>query len=128
MRNLLRVSTRHVCPSCLVGPLFAHGYELNVSCPVCGLDLIGRDGAQYGGPMVLGYTLGGTVGLLTVLSVILVRGSASAALWSGLAATVATIFLTWRHCKAAWTWLLFRTGQLDRRDSASKQGLQNRSL
>ncbi len=119
MKSFLRVSIRHVCPSCLEGPLFARGYELNVSCQVCGLDLIGRDGAQYGGPMVLGYTLGGTAGLLTVLSVILLRGSAPAALWSGLAATVATIFLTWRHCKAAWTWLLFRTGQLDHRDIAT---------
>ena len=119
MTNLLRVSIRHVCPCCLEGPLFARGYEMNASCPVCGLDLIGRDGAQYGGPMVLGYTLGGTAGLLTVLIVLLIRGSFSVALWSGLAVTVATIFLTWRHCKAAWTWLLYRTGQLERQGGAS---------
>jgi uncharacterized protein (DUF983 family) len=95
------------------GALFARGYELHPDCPECGQDLQGRDGAQYGGPMVLGYTFGGIAGVVTVLLVILVGGSPSAALWAGLVVTTVTIFLTWRHCKAAWTWLLFRTGQLD---------------
>ena len=66
--------------------------------------------------MVLGYTLGGTAGIVAVLLVVLLGGSYDVALWVGLGVTVATIFLTWRHCRAAWTWLLFRTGQLDRSD------------
>jgi hypothetical protein len=63
--------------------------------------------------MVFGYTLGGIAGIAAVLVVMLAGGSATVALWMGLGLTVTTIILTWRHCKAAWTWLLFRTGQLD---------------
>lgn len=114
MSSLWRVSTGLVCPSCLTGALFARGLEMNASCPVCGQDLAGRDGAQYGGPMVLGYTLGGTAGIVAVLLVLFLGGSYVGALWVGLGATVATVLLTWKHCRAAWTWLLFRTGQLDR--------------
>lgn len=64
--------------------------------------------------MVLGYTLGGTAGIVAVLLVLFLGGSYVGALWVGLGATVATVLLTWKHCRAAWTWLLFRTGQLDR--------------
>ena len=66
--------------------------------------------------MVFGYTLGGSAGVVAVLVVVLLGGSYGGALWAGLVVTVTTVVLTWKHCKAAWTWLLFRTGQLDRSD------------
>jgi ABC-type enterobactin transport system permease subunit len=81
-------------------------------CPACGQDLIGSDGAQYGGPMVFGYTVGGGGGVIVVLLLLAFGVRTELALAAGLVVAVATIALTWRHGKAAWTWLLYRTGQL----------------
>ncbi|MCL7937202.1 MAG: DUF983 domain-containing protein, partial [marine benthic group bacterium] len=116
MRSFLRVTLGHVCPSCLVGPLFERGFEMYERCPACGQDLLGADGAQYGGPMVFGYTVGGSAGVIVVLLLLAFGVYTELALAAGLVVSVATIALTWRHGKAAWTWLLFRTGQL--RDAA----------
>jgi uncharacterized protein (DUF983 family) len=110
--KLSTVTLRLVCPACLRGPLFRTRYELHEHCIECGQDLVGKDGAQYGGPMVLGYTLGGSAGLLTILLLFFLRGPSAWAVWAGLAVTMATVFLTFRNCKAAWTWLLYRTRQL----------------
>lgn len=111
-RTLLRVTLRLVCPACLQGSLFRKRYELYESCLECGQDLVGTDGAQYGGPMVLGYTLGGAAGIATALPLFHFLGPSEWAVWGALAVTIATIFLTFRQCKAAWTWLLYYTGQL----------------
>ena len=112
MRSFLRVTFGHVCPACLAGSLFETGFEMFERCPACGQDLVGSDGAQYGGPMVFGYTLGGAGGVLVVLLFLAVGVQTELALAVGLVVAVATIALTWRHGKAAWTWLLFHTGQL----------------
>ncbi|MGW8283711.1 MAG: DUF983 domain-containing protein [Gemmatimonadota bacterium] len=111
-RGLLQVSLSLVCPACLRGRLFRSGYELNERCAACGQNLVGTDGAQYGGPMVLGYAIGGTAGLLVAVLLFLLPGTAAFALPAGLFVTVVTVILTFRNCKAAWTWLLFRTDQL----------------
>ena len=110
--TLLSVTLRLVCPACLLGPLFRQRYEFHDSCVECGQNLVGTDGAQYGGPMVLGYTLGGLAGVFTILLAFLIQGPSTWAVWVGLAVTILTVLLTFRHCKAAWTWLLYRTGQL----------------
>lgn len=112
MQSLPRVTLQHVCPACLRGPLFRNRYELHESCVECGQNLVGTDGAQYGGPMVLGYTLGGAAGVSTILLLFLLMGPSTWAVWAGLAITIVTVLLTFRHCKAAWTWLLYHTGQL----------------
>ncbi len=112
LQELLQVSLSLVCPACLRGRLFRSGYELNERCTECGQNLIGTDGAQYGGPMVLGYTIGGAAGLLVAVLLFLRPGTAAWALPAGLIVTCVTVILTFRNCKAAWTWLLFRTGQL----------------
>jgi uncharacterized protein (DUF983 family) len=119
--TLLTVTLRLVCPACLRGPLFRKRYELHENCVACGQDLVGKDGAQYGGPMVLGYTLGGAAGLLTTLVLLLLLGPSAWAVWAGLFVTIATVFLTFRNCKAAWTWLLYRTGQLPESGSNSPE-------
>jgi uncharacterized membrane protein YfcA len=62
--------------------------------------------------MVFGYTLGGIGGVIAVLLLVAVGADAEPALAAGLVFAVATIALTWRHGKSAWTWLLYRTGQL----------------
>jgi hypothetical protein len=90
-------------------------------CPECGQDLVGSDGAQYGGPMVFGYTLGGVGGVAVVLLLLAFGASTEPALAAGLIAAIATIALTWRHGKAAWTWLLYHTGQL-RKDEGARAG------
>ena len=117
--TLLTVTVRLVCPACLHGPLFRKRYELHENCVECGQNLVGKDGAQYGGPMVLGYTLGGAAGLLTILALFVLRGPSAWAVWVGLSVTIATVFLTFRNCKAAWTWLLYRTGQLPGSEATS---------
>jgi hypothetical protein len=91
-------------------------------CPECGQDLVGSDGAQYGGPMVFGYTLGGIGGVAVVLLLLAFGASMEPALAVGLIAAIATIALTWRHGKAAWTWLLYHTGQLRKDDGARAGG------
>lgn len=110
--DLLRVILRRVCPACMQGPLFRKGYELHECCTLCGQNLVGTDGAQYGGPMVLGYTLGGAAGIATALPLFLTFGPSAWAVWVAVFVTIATVLLTFRQCKAAWTWLLYRTDQL----------------
>ena len=110
--DLFRVSLRHVCPACLRGDLFRRRYELNERCSECGQDLVGTHGAQYGGPMVLGYALGGAAGITVALPLFLIPATTAWAVPCGLLATIVTVLLTFGHGKAAWTWLLFHTGQL----------------
>jgi hypothetical protein len=62
--------------------------------------------------MVFGYTVGGVGGVAVVLLLLAIGATTELALAAGLVVAVAAIALTWRHGKAAWTWLLFRTGQL----------------
>ncbi len=111
-RSFLRTALRHRCPACASGPLFRSRYGMFERCPACGLDLVGVDGAQYGGPIVLGYTVAGISGLATVGLLWWLLGYATWQLWAAIAVTCLAVFLTFRHCKASWTWLLWATGQL----------------
>jgi uncharacterized protein (DUF983 family) len=111
-RSFARTAFRHRCPACAEGRLFRGRYELFDRCSACGQDLAGVDGAHYGGPIVLGYTVAGVSGLGTVLVLWWRLGYATWQLWASIAVTCAAVFLTFRHCKAAWVWLLWATGQL----------------
>ncbi len=109
---MLRTTFRWTCPSCGSGPLFRSGYDIHSACPDCNFDLTGRDGAHYGGPMVLGYAVGGLTGLVTFLVLFFTYGYRDWIVWTAVAMAVVSILGTYRHCRAWWTWLLFRTGEL----------------
>ncbi len=62
--------------------------------------------------MALGYGIGGLAGL-GVFAILFSRfGFQTWVVWSSVAAVVAAILLTFRNCKAWWTWWLFTTGEL----------------
>ncbi len=111
-RRVLRTTFYHRCPACGIGPLFARGYTLHRRCSACGLDLEGEHGAHYGGPIILGYATGGIVGLALFALLFRLFGYATWLLWATVAAVIGTIALTFRHCKAFWTWYLYATGEL----------------
>lgn len=107
-----RTTLHHVCPCCGRGALFARGYTLERECGVCGLDLEGRHGAHYGGPIALGYGIGGVAGL-SVFALLATRfGFEDWVVWVSVGAVVVSILATFRHCKAWWTWWLYRSGEL----------------
>ncbi|MDX1393296.1 MAG: DUF983 domain-containing protein [Gemmatimonadota bacterium] len=107
-----RTTLRHRCPACGEGRIFASGYRLHTSCPACGLDLLGRHGAHYGGPIALGYSIGGITGIVVFTALFLRFGFEAWVVWVSVGAVVVSILLTFRHCKAWWTWGLYRTGQI----------------
>lgn len=113
MARFARTTFAHRCPACGRGPLFARGFRLHARCPSCDQELEGSDGAQYGGPIVLGYTVGGLAGLVAYLLLWLRFGDRNGILVAAGFVTVAAVLLSFRSCKAFWTWLLFVTGQLD---------------
>lgn len=103
---------RQRCPSCGDGELFEGPLRMRAECPRCGLDFVGRDGAQYGGAVVLAYGVGGICALL-VLGLLLVFGGLNRfAIWLTLGTAVLAIVGSFRYCKAFWTWLLYRSGEL----------------
>lgn len=111
-RSMARTTLRGVCPSCGQGSIFRGVYELRSRCGECQLDLKGQDGAQFGGPMALGYGIGGLSGL-AVFALLFGRfGFQTWVVWASVSVVVAAILLTFRHCKAWWTWWLFATGEL----------------
>lgn len=81
-------------------------------CSECGLDLLGRDGAHYGGPIALGYGIGGVTGIVAFTLLLLAFGFHVWLVWATVAVVVGAILLTFRHCKAWWTWGLYKTGQI----------------
>jgi uncharacterized protein (DUF983 family) len=109
---MLRTTFRHTCPACGEGGLFASGYRLHARCSACGQDLLGRDGAHYGGPIALGYAIGGLSGIAVFVILFFRFGFQTWVVWVSVAAVVGSILMTFRHCKAWWTWGLYRTGQL----------------
>lgn len=111
-RAFLRTAFLHRCPACGSGPLFRSRYAMHDRCPACGQDLVGVNGAQYGGPIVLGYTVAGVSGLGTIGLLWWRLGYETWQLWASIGVTCVVVFLTFRHCKAAWTWLLWITSQL----------------
>ncbi|MDH3733862.1 MAG: DUF983 domain-containing protein [Gemmatimonadota bacterium] len=111
---MFRTTLRHTCPACGEGELFAAGYRLNARCSACGLDLLGRDGAHYGGPIALGYGIGGIAGIGVFMILLLRFGFQTWVVWASVGTVVLSILATFRHCKAWWTWGLYRAGQLGR--------------
>lgn len=111
-RRLARTALRHRCPACGEGELFREGYRIHDRCPACGTDLQGRQGAHYGGPIVLGYTVGGLTGLLTLTVLGWLFGFRPWVVWTSVAALVLSIFLAYRSCKAFWVWFLYATDEI----------------
>lgn len=102
------------CPACADGKLFESALAMYTRCPTCGLDFVGRDGAQYGGAIVLSYAIGGIAGLLALVMVLQFGSLSGAAIWLTLGVAFVAIIGSFRYCKAFWTWLLFRSGELTR--------------
>lgn len=86
------------------------------ACPDCGLDFLGGDGAQYGGAAVLAYGIGGIAALLTLALLLATGGLPGVAVWLVVAVTVLAILASYRFCKALWTWILYRSGELRQQD------------
>jgi len=112
LRDFLRTTFHHRCPHCGEGPLFQGAYTLHTTCEACGADLEGLHGAHFGGPIILGYAVGGLAGLAAFALLFWRFGYAPWVLWTTLLVAVAAIVLTFRHCKAFWTWWLWVTGEL----------------
>ena len=83
------------------------------TCPRCELDFMGRDGAQYGGAIVLSYGVGGIIALLVLIVALQFGGLSAMTVWVTLGAAVLAIVGSFRYCKSFWTWLLYRTGELE---------------
>ncbi len=113
--GMLRTTFRGTCPSCGSGALFRGAYALHPACPACGLDLRGRDGAHFGGPIALGYGIGGVAGLVVFALLAARYGFAPWVAWVAVGAVVLSILAAFRACKAWWTWWLFRAGELGAR-------------
>jgi len=111
-RGMVRTTFRGWCPSCGKASIFRGVYTLRSQCSNCGLDLAGRDGAHFGGPMALGYGIGGLAGLGTFAFLFQRFGFQPWVVWSSVGAVVFAILSTFRNCKAWWTWWLFRVGEL----------------
>jgi len=109
---MLRTTFRHTCPACGEGRLFASGYRMRPRCEVCRLDLEGRHGAHYGGPIALGYGIGGVAGLAVFALLFARYGFTAWVVVASFAAVAISILATFRHCKAWWTWALWAAGEL----------------
>lgn len=110
--RLARTAFRHRCPACGEGELFREGYRIHDRCPNCGTDLRGRHGAHYGGPIVLGYTVGGVSGLAVLTLLGWLFGLQAWVIWASVAAVVLSILSTYRTCKASWVWFLYATDEI----------------
>jgi uncharacterized protein (DUF983 family) len=118
-----KTTFRHTCPACGDGALFVSAYRLHSSCPACGLDLLGRDGAHYGGPIAIGYAIGGLSGIGAFVLLLSLYGFHPWIVWVAIGAVFVSILVTFRHCKAWWTWGLYRTGQI----GGHRRRMQDRS-
>ena len=61
----------------------------------------------------MGYAIGGLSSLAAFALLFWRFGYAPWVLWITLLVAVVAIVLTFRHCKAFWTWWLHATGELD---------------
>ena len=103
---------RQLCPRCGEAPLFEGALTMRSHCARCGLDFVGRDGAQYGGAVVLAYGVGGIVALCVLILVLRFGRLSSSTIWLTLASAVVAVLASFRYCKAFWTWVLYRSGEL----------------
>jgi uncharacterized protein (DUF983 family) len=108
----LDVTIRQRCPACREGTLFERGLSLREACLDCGLNLVGEDGAQYGGALIISYAVGGIAALLTLAIWLQFGGLGPATVWIVLGVAVVAVFGSFRYSKAFWTWLLYRSGEL----------------
>ena len=92
--------------------MFRGAYQIRSRCPACNLDLVGKDGAHYGGPIALGYGIGGLAGMGAFAFLLSRFGFQPWVVWTSVGAVIAAILLTFRNCKAWWTWWLFTIGEL----------------
>lgn len=76
------------------------------------MDLQGRDGAHYGGPIALGYAIGGLAGIAVFALLFGLVGFSTWVVVASMVTVVLSILATFRHCKAWWTWGLFVAGEL----------------
>lgn len=109
---MARTVLRGRCPACGEGKLFREGYRLHDRCPVCGVDLRGEHGAHYGGPIVLGYTVGGVAGLGALALLGWLFGLRTWVVWTSVATVVVSIVAAYRSCKAVWVWFLYATEEI----------------
>lgn len=112
-RVLWRTTVRGRCPRCGEGALFARTFELVRACPRCGVVLQPGEGSHYGGPMVIGYSLGVGAALLVGAALVWRFGADAWVEWTAVAASIPAALLGYRFGKSFWTWLLWRTGQID---------------
>jgi uncharacterized protein (DUF983 family) len=110
--GMVRTTFSHRCPACGRGPLFSSRFALRDRCPDCGLDLQGQHGAHYGGPIILGYAVGGITGLGTFAVLFLWMGYSAWVTWVSVGCAIVSVLLTFRHIKAHWTWWLYSVGEL----------------
>jgi uncharacterized protein (DUF983 family) len=110
----LNTTLRLRCPACGQGRLFEERkLELREACADCGLNLVGEDGAHYGGAVTLSYGVGGMFALLTIVVWLQFGGFTRATLWVVLLMALVGVVVSFRHSKALWTWLLYQSGELD---------------
>jgi len=83
------------------------------TCAECGLNLVGEDGAHYGGAVSLSYGAGGVAALATLLLWLQIGQLPGWTVWVVLAVAVITVIGSFRYSKAFWTWLLYRSGELE---------------
>lgn len=114
MPDWLRTTIRQRCPACDVGPLFDRGLSMRETCVECGLNLAGEDGAHYGGAVSLSYGVGGIAALLALFVWLQLGELPRWTVWFVLAVAVVTVVGSFRYSKAFWTWLLYRSGELNR--------------
>jgi uncharacterized protein (DUF983 family) len=110
----LHTTIRQRCPACDEGSLFERGLSMRDSCATCGLNLVGEDGAQYGGAISLSYGAGGIAALVTLFVWLRVGELPRWTVWVVLAVAVVTVIGSFRFSKSFWTWLLYRSGELNR--------------
>ena len=106
------VTFRQRCPACGVGSLFERRLSMREVCPDCGLNLVGEDGAHYGGAVVISYGVGGIVALLTLAMWLQFGELTRWTVWVILGVALVSVVGCFRYSKAFWTWVLYRSGEL----------------
>jgi uncharacterized protein (DUF983 family) len=113
MPGWLETTIRLRCPACSEGRLFEQrALILREACAECGLNLVGEDGAHYGGAVSLSYGVGAIAALLTIVIWLQFGGFTRATVWIVLLAALIGVVGSFRHAKAFWTWLLYESGEL----------------
>ncbi len=100
---------RQRCPHCGGGKLYAHGFELNPKCSVCG-SRFEREAGSWTGAVVIAYTIGSLVGFGLWLYLWWIGRDFHGVEWLVTAVAVAAILATYRPAKAWWVWMLYSAG------------------